>query len=321
MSGAHAAERTLDGRSCLVLSGPEEVLRATFLPGLGMVCCSLLHRGEELLAQLGGADAYERRGSTFAIPLLHPYANRLSGWSYALDGHEVTIDPGSSQIHLDPVSGLPIHGLMAGRHWTVEDARADGDEARLTAGFDFGAHPELLELFPFPHRLSLSASLTDARLSLSVTVTATSVGRVPVSFGFHPYLTLPGSPRESWQLELPVRRRALLDARLLPTGESEELEPGALSGPFAERTFDDCFDALEPPPAVFAVSDSRRRVALEFGERYPIAQVYAAEGSQFVCFEPMTAPIAALSSGAGLQWAEPGSSFTAEFSVVVSDSH
>ena len=319
MSGAHVAERTLEGRSCLTLSGSDDMLRATFLPGLGMVCCSLLHRGDELLAQLGGADAYEHHGSTFAIPLLHPYANRLSGWSYSLAGREVTLDPESTLVHRDSATGLPIHGLMAGRHWTVADAGADGEQARLTAEFDFGAHPELLALFPFPHRLSLTASLTDARLSLRLTLTPTGEARVPVSFGFHPYLTLPGSPRERWELELPVRRRAQLDERMLPSGGGEELASGALSGPLGERTFDDCFDRLGDPPVTFALSDGRRRVAVEFGEGYRIAQVYAPAGSQFICYEPMTAPIAALSTGEGLQWARPGSQFTAEFAVAVTD--
>ena len=34
---------------------------------------------------------------------------------------------------------------------------------------------------------------------------------VPVSFGFHPYLLLPGVPRAEWQVAVPVRRRLDLD--------------------------------------------------------------------------------------------------------------
>jgi len=54
-------------------------LRATFVPGAGMVCSSLRHDGAELLAQRNGVRAYAERGSTMGIPLLYPWANRLAG--------------------------------------------------------------------------------------------------------------------------------------------------------------------------------------------------------------------------------------------------
>ena len=43
---------------------------------------------------------------------------------------------------------------------------------------------------------------------------------VPLSFGFHPYLALPGVARERWQVALPAREKLLLDERGLPTGAS-----------------------------------------------------------------------------------------------------
>ena len=61
------------------LSDEESGLEATFVPGAGMLCCSLRHRGEELLAQNDGVDAYARQGKTMGIPLLYPWANRLAG--------------------------------------------------------------------------------------------------------------------------------------------------------------------------------------------------------------------------------------------------
>ena len=64
-------------------------LEATFHPELGMVGSSLRHRGEELLGQRGGLAKYASAGSSFGIPLLHPWANRLGSWEYGqvkLDG-------------------------------------------------------------------------------------------------------------------------------------------------------------------------------------------------------------------------------------------
>jgi galactose mutarotase-like enzyme len=281
-------------------------LTATFLPALGMVVCSVRHEGAELLDLRGGPEAYANRGSTFGIPLLYPYANRLSGWEYA----GVQLDPSSPLVHVDGATGLPMHGLLAAsRYWEVTDQAA----ARLKAELDFAAHPDLLALFPFGHRLTYAAHVGGGRLTIALTVTATGDRPVPISFGFHPYLRC---DRRDATIELPVRRRARLDDRGLPTGEHDELVPGELDGPLGERTFDDCFDELVDPPA-FRVASRRRTISIELVRGWRVAQVYAPEGSHFICFEPMTAPVDALRSGDGLRHVAPGDAFTAEFAVVV----
>ena len=235
-------------------------------------------------------------------------------------GRRVRIDPGSPRIHLDG-NGLPIHGLLAAHPgWTVLEAAASGDAARLRAELDFGAHPDLLDAFPFPHRLEYVAAVVGSRLRVRLTVTPTADVAVPISFGLHPYLRL-RSDRRRWTIDLPVRRRLVLDARGLPTGEFQSLQPGALSGPLADRTFDDCFDRLDVPrgdgPVVFSLRDERRCVSVELIEGYDVAQVFAPAGSDFICFEPMTAPVNALADGIGLRFAEPGEPFSAEFAVAV----
>jgi galactose mutarotase-like enzyme len=307
-------EREMNDHEAVGLSSPSGDLRATFLPSLGMVCSSLTHDGEELLELRGGPAAYAERGSTFGIPLLHPWANRLSDWRYDAGGGHVELDKRWPLVQRDSATGLPIHGLLAAsRDWTVSDAR----DSAITSVLDFGAHPELLAAFPFPHSLELRASIDSARLSIRLTVTPTGTKRVPISFGFHPYLRLPDSDRRAWEIELPVRRRATLDARGIPTGTTQSVESDALSGPLGERVFDDCFDQLVAAPITFAVADRHRRIEIEFVEGYPVAQVYAPAASQFICFEPMTAPVDALKHGRGLRWADPGGSFSAEFAVSV----
>src|SRR2546423_13213545 len=94
-------------------------LSATFVPRLGMIGASLEHRGEALLGQRNGLAAYEAKGSTIGIPLLSPWANRLAALQYEAAGKEVTIDPDSPRVRLDP-NGLPIHGLLAASpNWEV----------------------------------------------------------------------------------------------------------------------------------------------------------------------------------------------------------
>ncbi len=308
----------LDGRRAVTLIGGG-ALQATFLVELGMVGSSLRHDGEELLGTRGGPDAYAERQSTFGIPLLYPWANRLSAWDYELGGRRVELER-SPLLKSDAATGLPIHGAMAAcRQWRLvaDGGGSDPAVARAEAVLDYGADPELLEVFPFPHRLRYTIELDAQTLTVSLTVTPSSSTPVPIAFGFHPYIALPGSDRRDWEIELPVRRRAILDDRGIPNGRHQDLPAGELSGRLGGRTFDDSFDLLYGEPPRFAVADSRRRVEVRYSEGFPVAQVYAPEDSQLIAIEPMTAPIDALRSGDRLRLVEPGGSFSAAFAIHV----
>jgi aldose 1-epimerase len=78
------------------------------------------------------------------------------------------------------------------------------------------------------------------------------------------------------------------------------------------------FDAVSEP-AHFAVASAGRRIALDFLEGYPCAQVFAPPDCQFICFEPMTAPANALRGGAGLRLLAPGESYSATFALSIEE--
>lgn len=308
-------EREIDGYAALTLaSGEGEGVEVAFVPGAGMVACSLRHGGEELLGQRHGLAAYATEGKTMGIPLLHPWANRLGERRFPVAGREVDLTRPGLRLSTDPI-GLPIHGLLAGaRDWTVERHEAEGDGGVLEASFDFGEHRELLAAFPFPHRLRYEARLAGGELTIAVTVSARGLA-VPVSFGFHPYFRLPGVARENWEVEIPVRRQLLLDRSLLPIGAEEPVEIAA--GPLGERTFDDAFRA-PPGGAPFVLAGGGRRLEVRFHRGYPFAQVFAPAEDAVIAFEPMTAPTNALvDGGPQLPLVPPGDTFTAAFSVAV----
>jgi galactose mutarotase-like enzyme len=222
------------------LRSPLGDLQARFAPAGGMLGLSLRHRGAELLGTRG-------------IPLLHPWANRLTA--------EL---PDSPLIARDE-HGLPIHGVAA-PHWEVFASTSWAVGAQL----DFGAHPELLELFPFPHRLLVRAFIGARTLTIRTTLIADGELAVPVSFGFHPYLRLPGAMRSTWRVELPLMEHLDLDERLIPTGGSEVVAPEAFV--LGSRTYDDGYGGL-CRGAAFALSGGGPRVVLRVGDGYPCAQV------------------------------------------------
>jgi galactose mutarotase-like enzyme len=317
LTGSYSVtEGSQEGHAVHVLASAEADLQAAFAVGVGMVGCSLRHRGEELLGQRGGLAKYAEEGSTMGIPLLHPWANRLAGPRYSVNGRTVELDPESMPVRLDP-NGLPIHGLAtASPYWELVAAEADDAGARLRAHLDFAAHSELLAGFPFPHRLEADVVLTGRTLGLETTLEATGDVPVPVAFGYHPYLRLPGLPRTDWWVRLPVRRRARLDDKGIPTGEAEPAAPP--SGPLGERDFDDLFVELCHPPE-FLLQGAGRRIEVRFEQGYPYAQVYGPPDAEHLCFEPMTAPTNALVSGTGLRLVAPGERYVACFSLAVLD--
>ncbi|MFL6294830.1 MAG: aldose 1-epimerase [Actinomycetes bacterium] len=299
----------VDGEPSVTLAAGR--LEASFLPGLGLLGTSLRHRGEELLALPGGVEGY-RDGHVTGLPLLAPWANRLPGWRYRAAGVEVDLD--GLDLHTDP-GGLPIHGtLTAHRGWRLERLAADADRAVLEAGLDYD-WPELLAAFRFPHRLTVTFALQGASLAVTTTLAATGDRPVPVAFGWHPYLRLPGAPRAAWRLLLPSRTHLELDARGLPTGKAAD-EP-AEAAPVGERTFDDLY-TLDADPAErrLGLEAAGRRLVVGYGDGYDHAQVFAPPGAEFVCLEPMTAPTAALATGASPLVA-PGDSFSARFTIEV----
>jgi aldose 1-epimerase len=289
-------------------------LDAAFAPGAGMAGVSLRHAGEELLDLQGGLRTYVERGAVMGIPILHPWANRLAGFDYAVDGRTVRLPEGPPLVRCEE-HGLPIHGLLSGsRHWRVRSTAHDTRRARLSAVLDFGARPELLAAFPVPHTLRLDAALDSGGLTLATTLTATGAAAVPVAFGFHPYLRLPGADRSTWHLDLPARRYLFADARSIPTGHYEDEHAARVT--LGRRSFDDGFSEIADG-ARFAAAGGGRRLTVSFTRGYPAAQVFSPPGGQFVCFEPMTAPTNVLRSGDGLRRVPPGRSFTAAFRIEV----
>jgi galactose mutarotase-like enzyme len=295
----------------VTLVAPGGELEARFAPGAGMVGCSLRHRGEELLALRGGVEDYLTCGKTFGIPLLHPWANRLGAWEYEVAGRKVRIDRDSPVVRADD-HGLPIHGaLAAGADWRVTGT----GETWVRAELDWAAaDPQRFAIFPFAHTVALHAAVDDDALRIETTIAATGEDRVPVAFGFHPYLAPPGAPRERWEVELPALTHLPLDDRGLPTGAREPR--AAQQGVLGDRAYDDLF-AVEALPARFAVSDGTRRIAVEYEHGFSYAQVFAPPGQTLVCFEPMTAPVDALRTHDALRLVAPGERASAAFALRV----
>ena len=125
---------------------------------------------------------------------------------------DLLLGPDGDGEEIEPISSASLAAYLFGAMLIVlNSAHAD------TAMIGFG----LLATFPFPHLLTLDATLRDRTLTVTTTVTATTGSRVPLCFGFHPYLQLPGVPRAQWRIETPAMRYQPVNAWGIPTGRVE----------------------------------------------------------------------------------------------------
>lgn len=280
---------------------------AEVLPARGMLVTSFRACGIEWLRLLDDIEGSAATGQSIGIPLNHPWANRLSRTDFEFDGKRFAIDEGSPLIMRD-WNDVVIHGVAWSRlAWTVEERREDAVRASLRWEGD-----ALLAVFPFRHRLEMEITLGDRAITVATTLEAIE-GPVPVSFGFHPYVGLPGTPRRDWHLTTQPMRRFLLDDLLLPTGRDEAF---TWDGPLGDRHFDDGF-ALDGPTSTFKLSDGEHALHVDLLEGFHFLQVYAPVDQDIISIEPMVAPANALVTGNSLSVATPGKPVRAVFRIRV----
>jgi len=275
-----------------------------------MLCTSLRFREDEYVAWPRPIEEF-RAGRATAIPLLHPWANRLGGETYRVDGEEISLH-GLTVPH-DP-NGLPIHGNLFGVPFEVLQSNA----TRVVARLDYGAHPDKLAAFPFPHTITVDARLHPTRgLNIVTLVEPTSDRSVPISFGWHPFVQLPNTNRAEWELRWPACDHVDVDARVLPTGT--RTPQVAQRAPIAERTFDDHYALGSDRTFAIAAGKGakRRTLTLQFDPAYPYAQLFVPPDRDFVAIEPMTAEIDALGRGTA-PVVQPRERFLAAFNLAVS---
>lgn len=296
--------RVVTWSGCAAVELVDGDTRVIVVPELGMLVAAFVVDGFDHIARPGGVAAV-RRGHTSAVPLLHPWANRLARRSYEAAGRAVSLR--GQTVHTDG-NGLPMHGTMIARpEWEI----ASLARGRVRARYDFGEDPIQLASFPFPHELTVSVAVGRRRVRVTTEVQASAGDAVPISFGWHPYWRVPG-PRPAWSVAVPASARGRLDRRGIPTGWADP-EPAHSISPARDEP-DDLYAFLGE--RVVSVAGRGRKLTLRTDASYPYFQVYSPRAASFCCVEPMTAPTNALVTG-DHRTAPAGSTFAATFTATV----
>jgi aldose 1-epimerase len=324
MNNYSVRETSEDGVKVYVLRDAAKDVEVKVAPQFGNIATSMTVHGKAVLwTPFPSAGEWAKRQAMGGVPFLWPWANRIDGWSYWVNGRKYALNPDLGNIRSSP-KDAPIHGLLLyAKQWRVTRAVATEQAAELESVFEFWREPALMEQFPFANKVTMIYRLRDGALEVETRVENLSSEPMPVSLGFHPYFQVNDAPRDEWKVRLPAREKFVLNERLIPTGEKR---PNPYANPQTLKgvVLDDVLGALARDAdgwARFRLEGAKESVTVEYGEAYPVAVAYAPPGRGFVCFEPMSAPTNAFNAAHSgwfkeLPMAPPGGVWKGVFRVV-----
>lgn len=301
-------------------------VEARIVPRAGCAVVSMRIDGREWLRLPEPLASWVRHERTGGVPLLFPWGNRLRSDHYEVLRRRVDLRR-AAHVHRDG-AGRPMHGLLL--RWDRWELAGAGEDApsSLRAELDWRRHRDLHRAFPFDFVLRLrwrAFETGSAAAGLEIETEVESFDApVPLAFGWHPYLALPG-PRAKCVLFTPPLSRVALNCGI-PRRSRRATERGARSGarPRVGAVEHGAAGALQlAPPAILgpslgraAIDDlyagvtdgasvsveiadrAKRSITVEFVRGYRYVQLFAPRGADFICVEPMMAPTAALSDAA-----------------------
>jgi aldose 1-epimerase len=257
-------------------------------PSIGNIAYDLRVHGQPVLSSPPGNLAeWKANPSMAGIPLLAPWANRIEPDWYWANEKKFLLNGELGNLRRDH-NGLAIHGLLLfTSEWRVVRLNADESGAEVTSRLDFWKRPEWMAQFPFAHTIEMTHRLCDGGTEVRTAIENHSSEAMPVSLGLHPWFQIPDCPRDSWNMHLPVRDQYELSKKMVPNGEIDPVDfPDGV--PLAGKEFDDVYGGVNSRDE-FWVEGGGRRISVRFGPKFPIACLYAPQGKNAVCFEPMTA--------------------------------
>jgi aldose 1-epimerase len=295
-----ARQTTSDGIIDVVLTDTKRNQEARIAPELGNNAYEYKVNGKRVLwSPYQTLKEFKDKPTQVGNPFLAPWANRMKGEEYFVNGKKYVLNPNLGNYRPDGNKN-PIHGLIVFAKWSVVKVHADNKGAYVTSRLEFWKNPQWMAQFPFAHTYEMTYRLANGMLECETKIDNHSTEAMPVAIGFHTYYTLHDAPRDEWTVHLPAKDRVVADAQLIPTGERKPNEVPA-EAKLRDYSFDDGFTTLERDAqgrAVFWVKGKQEKISVLYGPNYPVSVVWAPKGrGQFICFEPMAGVTNAINLG------------------------
>jgi len=316
---------TADSIEIYVLRDEPRQTEVRVAPSLGHNSYEMTVKGKRVFwSPYKSVGEFAARPAFLGNPLLWPWANRIDGMTYSVNGRRYALKEEVGNVRPGP-NNTPIHGLLQySKLWKVQKAEGSAGGAVLESKLEFWKYPELMAQFPFAHTIVMTYRLKDGALEVETSIENLSAEALPVSLGYHPYFQLNDAPRDEWTVHLAAKEKHVLSSRLIPTGE-KVANPYGENVKLAGIVLDDVFENLVRDKdgfSRFSVQGKTEKITVEYGPKFTVAVVYAPAGRGFICFEPMTGITNAFNAAQagwyqGLQSVQPGGTWREVFRIRV----
>ena len=259
-----------------------ESASAAIAPAWGNSCFAL--QVHEPVLEPVPFEELRQRPTSYGIPILFPFPNRLRDGAFVFRGQRYVVNPNR-------------HGFVRDKPWRVLDTGAAADTgAWITSRFEAAQYATaILQQFPFPFDLDVTYRLHEGTLHMETVAHNTGTHEMPMGFGIHPYFRRPAQGT----LCVPAHQRWELEDSL-PTGKLVVVE-GAydLRQPRDVRSLalDDIYTDLVADPDGLVrctLTDQQRRIQTTVAfdtAQFPHVVIYTAPAPrQALCIEPYTCP-------------------------------
>lgn len=283
MTGGYSiGEETREGTTIFRLE-EQGGLVAEVVPAWGDNCVSLRRAaGEDPILEPVDFEVLRRKPSSYGIPILFPFPNRIREGRFRFRGRDYAVDP-------------RIHGFVRDKAWEVVGSGASPAEgAWIRAQLDARSHPEkILAQFPFPFVIEITHRLRGGALGIEAEIRNAGTEAMPFGFGLHPYFRRQAGAR----LCVPAELRWEL-AENLPTGRRLAVEGGydfRQTKEIGDLALDDAFTGLGATDGLCRCTldaPTGDGVAVSFDRmQFPELVVYTAPAPRrAVAIEPYTCP-------------------------------
>ncbi len=242
------------------------------------------HGGSLLFLRRAGADVLRPAASLDALaadprngacfPCV-PYFGRLAG-GLAVGARRWPLDP--TLPACDPANALHGEG------WVSPWRRGAQTPTSLTIGFDHAPAPGR---FPFPYRARQSFALGEEGLTIILSIENAGAAPMPAGLGLHPYFARADDTRLAFSA----------DSYWTPTNGPLSALPDALGAGFGARLPSSARDHTYAGfSGAVTIESGGARAALRSDA--PALHLYAPEGRDYYCLEPVTHLPGSFSPGA-----------------------
>lgn len=260
---------------------------------VGAFAYSWLYRGQELLF----APSQEMQagyGKLFGIPLMYPFANRLSPAQLHTDALTGEHLEAAAHTWLKDGNGLVMHGLTwQQERWVFEEAKSSAD--RATFSLTWHAEIDLFQYLPIHHTIELCYQLLDHGLRVITTIRNMDQEPLPLSYGYHPYFSISRHEQSDCSIKIPAGGYYETNESLMPTGNIlpvADLFEVACFHPIEQMELDTCFTHFNREPngsVAIELNKPLHQLVVKMDDQFNNAIVYLPKdkNKQYICIEPM----------------------------------